>query len=421
MLYEMASGKRPFEGKSQAGLISAILEKDPEPLSALQPFTPPAFDHVVTSCLAKKPDDRFQAAHDVNLELKWIAEGASRLTAHAKHPASAIPAKILPLVITAVLAIMLALGVFIHFRTGPVPVQAVRASLLAPEGTSYVFSTTAGGPVLSPDGPQLVFPAKDFSGTNLLWLRKLDSETAQPLADTEGASAPFWSPDSRSIAFLCLASWSDLTSQAEARNSFALRRADVEAHWSPKGIIVFAPSVFSGLAPPVYPRVTYRRYKKWTPSGILPFAGDRKPVPFAQSQFNEKNAVFSPDGHWLAYQSDESGKVEVYLAHFPGPGGKRQVSLGGGAQPKWRRDGKALFFVAPQGKMTKAQIAEEGSTIEVGAPRELFQSHLPGDYTSWMDEYDVTADGKRFLILETPQNATPLTIITNWPAILSGK
>src|SRR5215470_4796371 len=107
---------------------------------------------------------------------------------------------------------------------------------------------------------------------------------------------------------------------------------------------------------------------------ILPVSGERKPFPFSQTQFQEGRAQFSPDGHFIAYDSDESGSRQVYVTYFPGPGGKRQVSAGGGSEPIWRKDGKELFFLA-EGKLMAAEVKASGSSLDIGDPKLLFDAH----------------------------------------------
>src|SRR6185503_844177 len=107
---------------------------------------------------------------------------------------------------------------------------------------------------------------------------------------------------------------------------------------------------------------------------VLPLEGDqKKPFPFLQTEFNESGGQLSPDGHWIAYQSDESRRNEIYVAPFPGPSGKRQVSTSGGSFAKWRGDGKELFYRAPNNKLMAAEINGQGATFEVGAVRPLFE------------------------------------------------
>jgi eukaryotic-like serine/threonine-protein kinase len=148
---------------------------------------------------------------------------------------------------------------------------------------------------------------------------------------------------------------------------------------------------------------------------ILPLSGDRKPYPFLQTQFNERPGQFSPDGRWVAYFSNESGKYEVYVAPFPGPGGKWQISTGGGYFPRWRRDGTEIFYLAPDNKLMAAAVNGKGGSFEVGAVKPLFGTHTSG---GGRDRYDVSADGQRFLISTVPEQvaSAPITIVLNWTA-----
>jgi Tol biopolymer transport system component len=147
---------------------------------------------------------------------------------------------------------------------------------------------------------------------------------------------------------------------------------------------------------------------------VLPISGDRKPTPFLQTQFNEARGRFSPDGRWMAYQSDESGRMEVYVAPFPGPGGKWQVSTAGGTFPRWRNDGAEIFYLAPGNRLMAAPVNGKGSTFEIGAVRPLFDIRPAGGGF----RYDVTADGQRFLTNEAEEQtgSAPITVVLNWTA-----
>jgi len=150
---------------------------------------------------------------------------------------------------------------------------------------------------------------------------------------------------------------------------------------------------------------------------ILPLFGDRKTFPFLQTEFEEALAVFSPDGRFIAYVSNESGRNEVYVAPFPGAGGKWQVSTAGGSLPRWRSDGRELFYMAPDNRIMSAEIGLKGGRLEIGAVRPLFQTRSfqgPGG------SYDASADGRRFLIVAEGELATsePITLVLNWTADL---
>jgi Tol biopolymer transport system component len=148
---------------------------------------------------------------------------------------------------------------------------------------------------------------------------------------------------------------------------------------------------------------------------VLPLTGDRKPIPIATTRFNEGvGASFSPDGRWIAYSSNESGRSEVYVVPFQGPGGKAQVSTKGGSLARWRRDGRELFYAA-DGKIHAATVSVRGSTFEVGEVRPLFEVRSAGPRYF----YDVTGDGPRFLInTAEAQSVMPLTLVVNWPGLI---
>jgi Tol biopolymer transport system component len=150
---------------------------------------------------------------------------------------------------------------------------------------------------------------------------------------------------------------------------------------------------------------------------VLPLEGERKPVQLLATEFNEGNASFSPDMRWIAYQSNETGRVEIYVRPFNASGpalgqGKWQVSKDGGAQPRWRTDGKELIFQG-RTKMMAVDVNGSAAALQLGTPQELFS--LPV-----MNGWDASADGKKFLLLVSPgqqQNtSTPITVVLNWQA-----
>ena len=143
--------------------------------------------------------------------------------------------------------------------------------------------------------------------------------------------------------------------------------------------------------------------------------------PFLQAQFVVANGQFSPDEHWVAYASNETGKWEVYVTSFPEPRGKWQISAGGGQEPRWRGDGKELFYLAPDGTMMAVPV-NPGSSFAAGKPAVLFQAH-PHQQVSAVDlfHYDVSGDGQRFLINTQPAaiEAAPISVMLNWTAELN--
>jgi serine/threonine protein kinase len=674
VLYEMTTGKRAFPGKSQISVASAILEKDPEPITASQPLAPPALDHLARTCLAKDPDERFQTAHDVKLQLKWIAAGAPQLATPAIRPNRERWIWISALVLLwAVLAA-------VYFRTSPNHPQPTWSHILPPENTSFAYF--AGPVAVSHDGRALTFVATSSEGQDMVWVRPLGELKAQALAGTEGGSNPFWSPDDRSIGFFA----GGKLKTTEAGGGPVVTICDAAASrggtWSQSGVILFAvtwgvlhrvPSSggtpdavttldrsrgelshlwpyflpdghhffyfaanFSGgsaesasvyLADlgskeskllfharsnavytpgyilfvrdrtlmaqpfderrleirgqpfPIAEQVQYdelvwrgvfsssfngvlayqggntgansrlvmfdrtgkelktigalgdfighkispngqqlavsvldasvRNYKMWlydlsrekqtrltfgpgrttfpvwSPDGsrigfasnqtglyqlvekrsdgtgseepilesdvskyptawsadgrfitynttspgqyatelwILPLFGERKPYPFLRGSFDVGQGRFSPDGRWLAYSSDESGRGEVYVTPFPRGGSKFQVSAAGGSIPRWRRDGKELFYLAADSELMAAEVDGSGSSFQVAAVRPLFHvllktgiARLDLSPTSDQIGYDAGPDGKWFVVNAPPiGNPPPITLITNW-------
>jgi Tol biopolymer transport system component len=156
---------------------------------------------------------------------------------------------------------------------------------------------------------------------------------------------------------------------------------------------------------------------------VLPLFGDRKPFPFLQTPFGEVSGRFSPDVRWIAYVSDESGRSEVYVAPLPGRGetpvSKWQISTTGGTQPRWRSDGKEIFYLAPDKKLMAAPVNGQNSAFEKGAVRSLFNTRAPSTINP-RSAYDVSPDGQRFLVntLADDDAAAPITLVVNWPALL---
>ncbi len=241
LLYEMATGKRAFDGKSTISVAGAILEKDPEPMSRLRPLTPPAFEYLVTTCLAKDPDERVQTAHDVKVQLTGMTLVSSQDVAIPAAPSKLI--RRLPWIVATALTLVLALLVVRDFVHPAIPAQRVRSSILPPPDTSFVAHNFA----LSPNGRSLAFAAVGPDGRNKLWIRSLDSARSQQLAGTENAIYPFWSPDSQSIGFFADRKLKTIDLGAGALRVLCDAPAGRGATWNSDGVIVFAPSAVGPL------------------------------------------------------------------------------------------------------------------------------------------------------------------------------
>ncbi len=684
LLWEMLTGRQMFAGETVTDVLASVLKQEID-WELLPDTTPAAVLRLLQRCLERRPTERIRDIGDVRWELEEIARRGAGSGEPAREEPAAAPSKhraVLPWIAGAALGIAATavIGLTV-LRPHATPPRAVRSFLVAPENATFDFRAAVGGPVLSPDGSKLVFAARDANGASSLWIRPLDSLSAQPLRGTENAYFPFWSPDSRWVGFFVTGKLRKIDVTGGPPETLCDAPNGRGGSWSPDGVIVFAPDVFGRLArvsaaggaptplsqakssrqgyserwpeflpdgrhfvywaggplnsgevktdgiylrsldggapsllfpsdsnalysPPGYllylrtqtlmvqpfdaesgklggeafpiaedianpqnyrfgdfsvshdgtlvyqtgetgltqlvwldsagrqvgtvgdpaaidgfrmspdgkflaeqvsdarsknvdlwvvdlargvrtrftfapgleispvwspdgRRIAYTANPKghmdiyiknadgsgqakpliesevtkyaddWSPDGrtlsmtvvdprgntitdiwTVPFEGVHTPKPFVATPFVEGSSVFSPDGHWLAYQSNESGRDEIYVTPFPGPGGKWQVSQGGGVEPEWRRDGDALFYRAPDGALFEANVTARGSAVEVGTPRQLFSAPRTGNSGTGRT-YAVSPEGDRYLVLHPIQNtATPLTLVTNWVAAL---
>jgi serine/threonine protein kinase len=187
VLYESATGKKAFEGRTTASVVAAVMEHQPPPISSLNPMMPAALDRIVRTCLAKDADERIQSAHDLSLQLAWVAEAGSQ-------PSAILPAtaplrrasRVTAWSVTALsLLLAIALAAILYLRPSR-PEPAIRSSLMPPAGVAFEPYNFA----VSPDGERLAFVALGSDGTDTLWVRSLSSANAQQLNGTEGAKSP---------------------------------------------------------------------------------------------------------------------------------------------------------------------------------------------------------------------------------------
>jgi eukaryotic-like serine/threonine-protein kinase len=671
LVYEMATGRKAFEGASQASLIAKILETDPPPMSSLQPLAPPALERLVKTCLAKDPDDRWQTARDLSRELKWASEsgdnkGGASVVAPTK---GTTPRPRLALLVLGALVVILALGAAWWRNSKPSePMMYFRGPM----------SFSARDMAVAPNGHTVAATGyKESARKSVIWIYEVGSQDAKPLAGTEGASFPFWSPDGKFLAFFAEGKLKKLDLDGGPVQTLCDAPTGRGGTWNKDGVILFTPSgqlggglyriTASGGTPtlvsapdesqgeqshrwPVFlpdgkhylymayaarlhsdadaiyvgsldskekrfvtkssanaayaapgyllyyrdnflyaqrfdpnkfelagapvpilgeivsrktigqgsfaasdsgllvaqtssqvsfsqltwfdrkgnqvgvvgkpgvlgnvslspdgksvaldntdiesqntdvwiyqlqgdgtQRVTFdpaiEAKPVWSPDAAqLAFASSRqnlfdlylkdtsgareeqlivhadadeypddwskdgkyllysrgpafwfltfpemKSVPFLKTSSTLDNGYFSPDGKWVAYASNESGKWEIYVTSFPEARGRWQISSGGGEQPRWRGDGKELFYLSPDDKMMAAPV-KEGANFDAGAPVALFQANPRQPAASSEHEfYDVSRDGQRFLIDTEPKqtDAEPMTIVLNWVAKLN--
>ncbi len=288
VLYEMAMGKRAFEGKSQISVASAILEKDLEPIRATKPLTPTAFDYLVAACLAKDREDRFQSAHDVRLQLKGIAQSPPP-AAIAPTAARTLGSRLLLMGAAALLAV--AVIVFYLSQRAGAPAPSVHAYIPPPPQTTFRASGFDAGPVVvSPDGKTLAFSAVDDKGRTNLWLRPLDAPQAIMLPGTEDAATPFWSPDGRYLAFIADRKLKKISVSGGEAQTLADAVYTGAGDWSPEDVILFCERHFGPISQ--------------IPASGGPIAPATK---LNQGELGDVNPSFLPDGKHFFYVSFQLG------------------------------------------------------------------------------------------------------------------
>jgi Tol biopolymer transport system component len=259
---------------------------------------------------------------------------------------------------------------------------------------------------LSPDGKSVAVQISDLQNAQDLWLYEVTRGIRTPFTTDGNANrSAVWSPDGNRLVFNSRRKGEiDLYQRAaDGTGEELLFASDLEetpSSWSLDGrFLLFH---------------TYGDPKTKADVWVLPLEGARKPLPLLQTEFTERRGQFSPDGRWIVYTSDESGREEVYVAAFPGPGGKRRVSTAGGIFPRWR--GKEIFYLTTDNKLMAAEVNAQGTALKVGAVRALFEFR-PASVTAAYP-YDVTTDGQRFLINPAVEQSAsaPITLVQNWTA-----
>jgi Tol biopolymer transport system component len=234
VLYEMLTGRKAFSGKSQASLIGSIMNSEPAAISSIQPMVPPALDRVVKGCLAKEPEERWHTAHDVMMQLQWIAEGGSLAGVPAPVAARRKSREKLAWgVAAAALLAAAALG-FGFVRRAPAKPRLVRFEVATPEQIIAVDT-----PRISPDGRTLAFNATDAEGKTRIYVRALSDIAAQPLAGTEGTTRPFWSPDSRFLGFFADGKLKKIEVTGGPAQKICDAPTGADGTWSPQGVILY--------------------------------------------------------------------------------------------------------------------------------------------------------------------------------------
>ncbi len=243
VLYEMATGKRAFEGASRASLIASIMSVHPQPISNVQPMTPPALDRLVRKCLAKAPDARWQNAADLADELRWISESSAQASGAAiGRRSSGRPSLRMWLTWGLTTAAVVIAAVWANQRSGTKSDDARTLHLSLLPSTALDIDVEPANVAISPDGAYLVFVASQSQEESSLWVRPFNSRTAQELPGTEGGYIPFWSPDSRSIGFFAGGKLKKIARDGGAAQVLCDAPSGRGGDWSRGNVILFAPS-----------------------------------------------------------------------------------------------------------------------------------------------------------------------------------
>ncbi len=276
---------------------------------------------------------------------------------------------------------------------------------------SQIKGGFAETPRLAPDGKRVATaPFNPDTLNQDVWVIDLARDLPTRLTfDPARDVSPIWSPDGSRVAYFSIQRKGIYQRAANGAGPEELLlevTSIATSDWSPDGRFI------------LYSLLDERTGRDvWT----APLTGSRQPYPLLNTQFDEYRAQLSPDGHWLAYVSDESGSYEVYVQPFTADGklggDKQRISTGGGNSPRWRRDGGELFYVAADAQMMAVSVQTSGATFEHGTPKALFKTRMPWDAPMMLGiHYDVTADGQRFLIATMVGEAAPVSVILNWTA-----
>jgi Tol biopolymer transport system component len=262
-------------------------------------------------------------------------------------------------------------------------------------------------PRLSPDGKGVAIQRIDPQIRNSdIWVIDLARDLPTRLiSDPAWDALPIWSPDGKRVVFSSGGLYQKAASGVGTNEPLLQGGGEFPYDWSAdERFIIYAQ------------RVEETRRDVWA----LPLFGDHQPYPLLNTQFDEREAQLSPDGRWLAYVSDESGGYEVYVQPFTAEGklgGDRvRISTSGGNQPRFRRDGQELYYVATDGQMMAVPLKTSGATFERDTPKALFKTRMWRENNLALIDYDVTSDGQRFLIGTVIGEATPVSVILNWTA-----
>jgi len=298
-------------------------------------------------------------------------------------------------------------GVLAYIGGGTRPVQLTwfdrQGKILGTVGEPGIVPA----PAISPDGRVVAVPINDGSGRTDLWLYDLERGTRTPFTfDGRPNRSPVWSPDGSRIAFV----------SETPGGFFVVHQKPVNGVGQKETFETDPPHPARPLDWSLDGRYLIEQVGATTSSlWVLPLSpgqpgGESKSIPLLNEGFNVDFAKLSPDGKWIAYDSEETGRDEIFVQTFPTPGGKWRVSTNGGTRPVWSRNGKELYYIALDGNLMASEVkSRPDGSFDAGTARALFNPHASG-------LFDVTKDGRFLIPALTQQGATPITVVVNWRA-----
>jgi eukaryotic-like serine/threonine-protein kinase len=391
VLYEMLTGRKAFEGKSQLSVASAILEKEPAPINATKALTPPALERVVKKSLAKLPDERWQSASDLASELNWIAETGTERTTSALETN---PAKfrLVAWTATALVAIAVAIGGGTYYAKRPLPELPLLASVIPPPG---VFADTAGRigpPQISLDGKRIAFIGckSESAATSMLggttcsiWVRVLASLETREVNDTNGAYYPFWSPDGREVAFFADGKLKKVAVDGGPVQVLCDAPDARGGSWAKSDTIIFSPTRNSPVL-------------RVPAEGGTPVEVTRlKPTSELGQVISHRWPRFLHDGeHFLYVNAPNGACTELSELHFASLDGKQDVSLMKSCGNAVFANGYLLYW--RDGNLV-AQAMNERTGILSGVPTPIAQ-HASFDPLFSTVGFSASAEGKLIFV-----------------------
>ena len=370
VMYEMLTGKRAFEGQSQASVIAAILTFDPRPVSQLIPTTPASLDRVVTSCLAKDPDERWQSAADLARELRWIGGGTGTVgvtTAPVAAAAVTTPrrgqARVAWIVAAGASIAAAASLAMLATRTRPPvsPGALTRFSIASPEGVT--LASDGVNARISPDGRTLAFSAASATGTVSFWVRPLDSFVARPLAGTEDGALQFWSADGRYLAYFGNGKLSKIAVAGGAPEAICSTGDGRGGTWSNRGVIVMAPQAAGPL---------FR---------VRDTGGEVVPVTVLDEKRQETGhrwPCFLPDGKHFLFVTlpAKQGNFDVFVGSIDSK--ERKFLFAASNAPVYAEPGYLIYM---RGNTLVAHRFDAGGLATTGDPVSLGEAPAPSGWT----------------------------------------